>query len=120
MRGCNYARVNGVEHGVSVLPPFTVDSEATSPEPTVGFALVVYPNPVRERATLVLRLAERSPVAVEVVDVLGRVVLRRDAAAYGPGEHPLVLDAARWPSGVYVVRVEAGSERRSRRITVLR
>ena len=108
-KGLYYARVDGVEYGVSVLPPFTVDAEAGTPEPTARLALEVYPNPVRERLTLAFNTEASTPNVVEVVDVLGRVVLRRTEAGLGVGAHTLPLDVSALAGGVYFARVQTGS-----------
>ncbi len=102
-------RVDGVEHGVSVLPPFVVSAEDGAPEADAGPTLEVWPNPARGRASIELRLAEPESVAVEVVDVLGRVVYRSARSAYGSGEHTMPLNVAGLGSGVYVVRVVLAS-----------
>lgn len=57
--GVYYARVDGVEYGVSVLPPFVVSSEAEAPEPDAAQALEAWPNPFRERLTVDLTLEAR-------------------------------------------------------------
>lgn len=108
-KGLYYARVDGGEYGVSVLPPFTVDAEAGTPEPTARLALEVYPNPVRERLTLAFNTEASTPTVLEVVDVLGRVVLRRTEAGFGVGAHTLPLDVSALAGGVYFARVQTGS-----------
>lgn len=106
--GVYYARVDGMEHGVSVLPPFTVDVEAGTPEATAGIT-ALYPNPVRARLTLSFNTETSAPVVVEIVDVLGRVVLRRTEAGFGAGAHTLPLDVSALAGGVYFARVQTGS-----------
>ena len=119
-RGLYYARVDGVEYGVSVLPPFTVDAEIGSPEPADKLALEVYPNPVRARLTLAFDTEAAAPVVVEVVDVLGRVVLRRTEAGIGVGAHTLPLDVSALVGGVYFARVQTGSGAAMRPFVVAR
>jgi hypothetical protein len=107
--GLYYARVDGVEHGVSVLPPFTVDTETGVPEPTEKLTLEVYPNPFRTSFSVEIERAEAGAVTVEVVDVLGRVVKRQELEWAGGGREVLRLDAHGLRAGAYLVRVRAGS-----------
>ena len=82
--------------------PVVVATEPEAPElPGVEF-LVVYPNPATDRLTV-----EASGMGEEVVlyDLLGRAVRRARLVA-----GKAVLDTARLPAGVYVVR--AGGESR--------
>ncbi len=118
--GIYYSKVDGVEHGVSVLPPFTVDAEAASPEPMAELTLTAYPNPFGERLTAAFEVARAGPVVVEVVDVLGRVVRRRDLGVLPPGRREVALGGEGLPAGLYVVRLTAGEERTVRRVVRVR
>ncbi len=81
--------------------PVVVANEPDAP-PT-SERLVVYPNPARDFITV-----ETDADEVEIIDVLGRVVLRTKTGA--------PIDVSGLPVGVYVVR--AGTE--SRVVTVRR
>ena len=79
------------------------------------------PNPARAETTLRWGLPAAAPVDVRVFDLLGREVARvvegEQAAA---GWHETRLDASPLASGVYVVRIQSGTEVRTRRIVVIR
>ena len=86
--------------------------------------LVAYPNPFNPRAAIELGLAVPSPVTVTVHDLAGRrieTLLDRQLPA---GDHRLAWtgvdhrgrDVA---AGVYLVRVRAGGEVRSQRLTLV-
>jgi|SRR5690606_21752688 len=84
-----YARVGGVTYGGA--PVATEDTTAPS-----AFALgAAYPNPFRSTAALSLTLPAVEAVVLEVFDVLGRPVFRRDLGVQ--------------PAGLYVVRVTTAS-----------
>lgn len=70
------------------------------------------PNPFTEEAELRFVLDDRSHVRVEVLNTLGQVVETRDAGMVEPGEKRVRLDASALPSGLYLYRVEALSERK--------
>ena len=78
------------------------------------------PNPVRDRTRLVYTLHEPAPVRLGVVDALGREVAVVDEGVRGPGRHTAEIDASGWSPGLYVVRLTAGREVWSRRLTVTR
>ncbi|MEM6336116.1 MAG: T9SS type A sorting domain-containing protein, partial [Bacteroidota bacterium] len=69
-----------------------------------GASLAVYPQPAVGSATVRLDVPRRQRVAVQVYDLLGRVV---ETLHTGEAEGALRLDAgAGLPAGVYVVRAE--------------
>ena len=88
--------------------------------PASGVALsAVVPNPATQRAALVLTLDTPQGVRAVLVDALGRevaVLLDGEAGV----ETRLDVDTSRLAPGVYVVRVTAGGETLSRRLTVVR
>ena len=86
-----------------------------------------WPNPARSHARIAYDLGERpgsrlgsERVEVKVYDVLGRAVAVLPARQAVSGRQEAVLKLGALASGVYLVVVEAGSERVSRRLTVVR
>lgn len=74
-----------------------------------GLWLQAYPNPLAAGQALSLRVeAQRpGPAAVEVLDVMGRVVYRQ-AATLVAGGNPLALATAPLTPGLYLVRLHQG------------
>ena len=99
-----------------------VDTYSTSEEaePAVAAALTVAPNPSRGTAHVAFALAAPTQARVRVVDVLGRTVAVLADGALAAGPHRLVLADAALSAGVYVVVLEAGGERLTRTVTVVR
>jgi photosystem II stability/assembly factor-like uncharacterized protein len=96
---------------------------ATEPEaPPAEYALsAVWPNPVRERATLTLRVDRPQRVTVEVLDVQGRRVAKAFGGEVAAGAVvPVALDLGGLASGTYVVRVRGEGFEDSRQVVVLR
>ncbi len=83
-------------------------------------AVTVYPNPVRDRATVAIDLAEAADVRAEVFDALGRLVATASAGRFGAGFRSVLLDLSGAPAGLYVVRVTAGGAVVSHTVTVAR
>ncbi len=82
--------------------------EGARPNPTTGALRVWLTLPSREAATL------------ELIDVAGRRVLRRDVGSLGPGAHGVALDAARLRPGLYFIRLAQGASVRRSRVVVVR
>ncbi|MEO0557815.1 MAG: T9SS type A sorting domain-containing protein, partial [Bacteroidota bacterium] len=94
-------------------------SVASDSAPEAAFDLTIYPNPVRDHATVALALANAGDVQVEVYDTLGRQ-LSRSTTALNAGFQSVPLDARALPAGAYIVRVTAGNDTRVERLTVVR
>lgn len=107
------ARVGGVEYGDATLL-------STAPMPDGVARVELYPNPFRSTVLLHLDLLMTGPSTVEVFDVLGRRVLRRDLGVQPAGSSEYRLDLAEVPAGLYVVRVSNGSESITKRLVKVR
>jgi hypothetical protein len=95
------------------------------PEPPQGVVSAlsltsVYPNPFNSRATIVFTLESTSPVELAAFDLLGREAQHVATGVLGAGEHRIVLDAGGLPSGVYLVRLQAGKEATVTKVLLLR
>jgi hypothetical protein len=80
----------------------------------------VYPNPLSGAATVAFELPAPGSATLTVYDVLGRRVAVLSEGEHAAGRHVATLDGAALASGVYVVRLVAGEQALSRRITVAR
>jgi hypothetical protein len=97
----------------------TVASEATAPEGTYALASA-YPNPFADQTTLTFEVPVAREVRVAVYDVLGREVAVLAEGIQPAGEHEVTFDAAPLPSGMYFVRLTAGDQVLTQRVTVVR
>ena len=77
-------------------------------------------NPVGRGGAVEVALPAGGAVTVSVFDLLGREVARLVDATLPAGRHRVELDAGALPSGAYVVRLTAGGEVRTQRVTVVR
>ncbi|MEO0856845.1 MAG: T9SS type A sorting domain-containing protein [Bacteroidota bacterium] len=86
-----------------------------------AFALdAPYPNPVATTATLAYAVPEATAVRVVLYDLLGRQVAVLADGTHAAGRYDAALDAARLPSGVYVVRMEAEGFQQTHRLARVR
>ena len=102
---------------------FADTAEDTVPKPPIDhrFGLRrIYPNPTSVVPSVVYSLREGAGAELVLVDLLGRVVLRRELGAQGPGEHEVVLDRSRVPAGIYWLRLREAGHVASARIVVLK
>lgn len=100
------------EYGVTV---------STGPSaPGAVLSLRVGPNPTRGPASVWFTPAAPVSARLSVHDVLGREVAVLHDGPLPAGDASWTWDAAGVPAGVYVVRLTAGSEVRTQRVTVVR
>ena len=79
------------------------------------------PNPVRGEIQVSLTLSNQEPAMLELLDVTGRRVLRRDVGSMGPGPHVVTLGASpRLKSGLYFLRLSQNDRSLNARLAVLR
>ena len=91
------------------------------PPPDGRFALDrVYPNPAAALMSVVFTLQKGTDTRLELLDLLGRVVLRRDLGAPGPGRHEVPLDRSRTQPGIYWLRLFDAGRMASTRVVLLR
>lgn len=108
--------VSGETIASNVLRATDVNSLPTATELALE---AVYPNPARGRATVRVAVPAAQTVDVAIYDALGRevaVVTRGDLAA---GRHELPVSTDGFASGLYIVRMRAGTFTRSQTLTVV-
>ena len=92
------------------VPALSLAIAALRPNPSAGSVVA-----------LAYSTAGAGTVRLDVLDVAGRRVLGRDLAAPAAGRWTLSLDeAARWPAGVYTVRLRQGAQTVGARLVVSR
>ena len=106
---------------------FVPEAPASDPVVELGkagevteLALSAAPNPTRGATRISASLPEAGALRVAVLDLLGREVAVLADGNHEAGVHELALDTSDLPAGVYVVALEAGAERLTERVTVLR
>jgi glycosidase len=88
---------------------------------TPTFALdAVFPNPTAGRATVRYTLDATADVRLDAYDVLGRRVATLAEGPQAAGAHEAAFDTAGLPAGIYVLRLSAGAQTATARVTVAR
>lgn len=81
----------------------------------------IQPNPAARNFAVTLTLSDAPGAALELFDVSGRSVLRRDLAYLGAGEHSVEFGAGSLPhAGVYRMRLTQGGRSQSASVTILK
>jgi len=110
------------QHGSSVSPEwhFTVEGssgiETNSLSDPVGFR--IGPTIFSEMTTLLLELAEENEIGFKLYDGNGRLVRIMEKKTYSTGNHKIPLVRESLPEGLYLIRMEAGTESVSRKIII--
>ncbi len=81
--------------------------------------VTTYPNPVRDRVTIRFVVPERQEATLRLYDTLGRRV-RTVYADESTGRQQQTIDLSGLSSGTYFLRLRAGGDVRTQRMTVVR
>ena len=101
------------------LAPSTAAQEPPAPVATERVALA--PHMDRERAALVFDVTlPAAGGSLEVFDVMGRRVIRRDLSDLGAGHHVVALDGHELGVGVYWARIQQGVNVATARVVWIR
>ena len=79
-----------------------------------------YPNPFNPETVIPYAVPEASHVRIAVYDVLGREVAVLVDGTVPAGRYEVVFSAGQLPTGMYLVRMEAGTEVLPRRVTLMK
>ncbi|MCH7974979.1 MAG: FG-GAP repeat protein, partial [Bacteroidetes bacterium] len=88
--------------------------------PTTFALLPAYPNPFNPSTTLRYDVAAAGHVRITVFDALGREIALLVNEEHTAGRHVIAFDAEDLPSGLYLVRMEAGGGVQTQRVTLLK
>jgi hypothetical protein len=83
-----------------------------------GFNASVYPNPVSKVMNLVINPGKSRLAAVTVLDISGRVVLNRKYELQAEDLSTLQIPVSELPSGIYMVKIQAGGNVIARKVIV--
>ena len=79
------------------------------------------PNPSQGAVTVAFSLPGDAPARLELVDLAGRLVTRRDVGSLGVGYHVVDLtEGRRLSAGVYLLRLSQGRVTQTARVVVIR
>ncbi len=79
-----------------------------------------YPNPFNPSTQIRFTLSELQPIRLSVIDLLGREVAVLREGYEAAGTHVASWEASHMPSGMYLYRLEAGSQSITRQMVLLK
>jgi hypothetical protein len=90
-----------------------------------GIMGLPYPNPFKSFTTLELKLTEQIPIELEVYNLKGQKVRLLHSGILPKGEHALIWDGKdaldkQVASGIYFIRIKAGTVSQTRRIVLIK
>ena len=97
-----------------------VEPGSSSPRPQTLTLSANYPNPFNASTQIRFSLPVPTVLQLSIYDVLGREVAVVAAGYYAAGEHLVSFHPDHLPSGVYIYRLRAGNETRSRAMLLLK
>lgn len=104
---------------VDLLAPLPTANEGAG-TPSAFELSAVYPNPIRSRGSVSLRLDVAQDVRIAVYDVLGREVVLLHEGMLSAERHSFALEGGGLPSGLYFVSVRGASSSSTRKFVVAR
>ena len=79
-----------------------------------------YPNPFNPSTMIPFELAQTGQVRIDIYDVTGRLMETIVNEVMTAGKHTIAFNAKDYPSGVYVIRMNAGGVVRSGKLTLVK
>lgn len=94
-------------------------------DPSVGIknnefvtGVSLFPNPATEKATVEFNLANASDVAIEVIDITGKVVATKTLTNATSGANAVELNVAGFATGIYSVAIKSNDSSVTRKLIV--
>lgn len=81
-------------------------------------SITVYPNPVKDIATLDITLSESSTATIQVVDLMGRTVIDLGTKSFKAGQSSIELNTTNLLNGMYFVKINSNNGVATKKITV--
>lgn len=78
----------------------------------------IFPNPSSSNAHLSLTLTQESPVKVQVYNSLGALVYTGNELKYPQGKNKISIDCSNLNSGIYLVSLNAGESKITKRLII--
>lgn len=116
--GSNTQISQGTDFGYQDQVDFNTADPVGIGEQAGKTGVTVYPNPVQDKATIVVTLEKASNVSYSIYSVTGQKMAQSNETSLDAGQHGLVVDASNWQSGLYLYQVKVGEQTFTGKITV--
>lgn len=108
--GSNTTIYQGGVFGMSEIVDFNTADPVGIEEQEVLTGVVVFPNPVQDKANVVITLENPATVYIKIYSVTGQMVVDSEEGNLSAGQHNILLDATSWKQGLYLYQVTAGEK----------
>jgi hypothetical protein len=108
----------GGKFGSQAELPFEIDVRLEVPDISLISDFTVFPNPFDNTATLSLFLARPMSVKIRVTNEMGQTLFTQDSDDLPPGTHTFELNGDSWAPGIYIVKVLAGDQVITKKLTL--
>jgi hypothetical protein len=117
----HFALVDGLTGEIIDQTPTSIDKNPADGEQIGTFGLSQnYPNPFNPTTVVGYQLSVAGQTSIKVYDLLGREVAVLVDGVMPAGEHRVTFDATGLSSGVYLYRLQSGSQVETRRMTLVK
>lgn len=79
-----------------------------------------YPNPFNGQVLLRFYLPRAGRVTINIVNILGQIIHSQNVERSTPGEYFFIWDATGYPSGTYILSVQANGEIHTRKLVLIK
>ena len=106
---------------LDVFNSFELNISATSGITTITdvSSFIVYPNPIKQNATVEYTVNQTAKVRIEVYDIYGRVVEILVDQTNVPGKYSINWNVNSLGNGTYLIKLVSGNNQEIRRVTVM-
>lgn len=78
-----------------------------------------YPNPFSKSTSLDVTIGAKANISAEIYSITGQKVMEKSYGQYPAGKFRLNIDASDLQSGMYLIKVKAGEQSKTERISIL-
>lgn len=112
------ALIEACTPAVRLAPSPEVEELLSVAANTEGPEMGVFPNPARQRATVVITLDREEEVDLRLIDLQGRIHYRADRQPLVPGQNQIPIETGSLPAGLYFLQVSTPTCKETLRLAV--
>jgi len=116
--GSNTVISQGTGFGFKEMVDFNTADVVGVDENKNDISVEIFPNPLKDKASLAISLEKPAPVTIKVFAVTGQVMMYNDEGMMEVGKHGIVLDGTSWKPGLYLYQVMVGGKIFTGKLTV--
>lgn len=96
------------------------ETQGINDDPGNTYSFSVTPNPVSEKMTISLFIAERSALSIDLIDNSGKILLKIANGSFEKGKNDFTYDVSRIPSGIYYCRLVCNKNTITKTVNIIK